>query len=223
MEIRNIGSINSNISPVTPKVSGKTEAPEKIGYSPVPEDSFKPENGEKKGVIEKVVDGISNFITENIIGPTGQFAGYVKKDFGAQCMVAGGIVGGATGAFIGYEASGYEETNALQHNLTWQEPTMQNKYLGDIPEDYYSWSRWDHHSYQYDENMRLTGGESVYGKAPIYDGQGKPTMHDVTKTIDSKRFSRFGGTAMGLSLGVVAGVMGGFAVALISKIIKGEK
>lgn len=223
MEIRNIGSINSNISPVSPKVSGKTEAPEKAGYSPVPEDSFKPENGEKKGVIERVVDGISGFISENIIGPTGQFAGYVKKDFGAQCMVAGGIVGGATGAFIGYEASGYEEANALQHNLTWQEPTMQNKNLGDIPSDYYSWSQWDYHTYKYDENMRLTGGDAVNRQAPIYDGQGKPVMHDVTRTIDSKRFSRFGGTALGMGLGVVAGVMGGFAVALISKIIKGEK
>ncbi len=223
MEIRSINSTNSNISPVLPKVSEKTAAPEKTGYNPLPEDSYQPGNDGKKGVIERVVDGISNFISENIIGPTGQFAGYVKKDFGAQCMVAGGIVGGATGAFIGYEASGYEEANALQHNLTWQEPTMQSKYLGDIPSDYYSWSQWDYHSYKYDNEMRLTGGDQVHRQAPIYDGSGKPVMHDVTRTIDSKRFSRFGGTALGMGLGVVAGVMGGFAVALISKIIKGEK
>ena len=223
MEIRNVGTTHSNIKPAESKILAKSDKPVKTGYSPMPEDSFKPENGEKKGFVEKTVDGIANFIRNNIIGPAGKFKDHLKQDFGTQCMVAGGMVGGAAGAYIGYDAAGYEEVNAQSHNLTWQEPTMQRKYLGDIPDDYYSWSPFDFKSHKYDENMRLTGGDSVYRDAPVYDSSGNPMKHDVSRTINSKRFSRFGGTAMGMALGTVAGVMGGFAVALIAKIINGKK
>jgi len=191
MEIRNISQGVSNINTGGTNLTKGADKPEKVGYNPLPSDDYKPEEGEK-GFISKVVDGITKFVRKNIIGPSDRFADRLKSDFGTQAMVAGGLIGGAAGAYIGYDAAGYENANTQTDALTWQEPTMQQKHLGNIPSDYYSWSRWDYTHHDYDTDGRYSGGDRVYRQAPVFDGEGNPRMHDVNKTISSDRFGRFG-------------------------------
>ncbi|MCD4783409.1 MAG: hypothetical protein K8T10_06225 [Candidatus Eremiobacteraeota bacterium] len=221
MEIRSTGNDYNTKSPGAGKVDFKPQEPEELGYQPLPDDSY--DSGDKKkGFFKRTADGIRKFINKNIIGPADRYKDNLKSDFGTQAMTAGGVVGGAVGAMIGHSAAGMEEAHMQSDTLTWQEPTMQREHLGNIPRDYYSWSRWDFRSHDYDSNGALSGGSRVYRNAPVYNSDGSARVHDVTETIDSKRFGKFAGTSMGLALGTVAGVMGGFAVAMIRKIITSE-
>ncbi|MCE1246509.1 MAG: hypothetical protein LWY06_07695 [Firmicutes bacterium] len=186
-------------------------------------DSYKPSENQEKGFVEKVVDGITGFVEDCIIGPAGDFKKKVTSDFGTAAMTAGGLVGGAAGAYLGYDAAIKEAANMKSETLTWQEPVMQSKNLGGIPSDYFSWSTFDFHSEKFDANGRLMGDSQVYRDVPVFNQDGTVRMHDVTETIDSKRFGVFGGVSMGVIIGTTAGVLGGLAVSLIKKIVDGKE
>lgn len=230
MEIRSTGSdLNkkppgidkTDLNTKSPGVSVadcKLQEPEEVGCQLFPKDSYDSGN-EKKGFFKRAADGVKEFVSENIVGPAGKYKDSLKGDFGTQAMTAGGVIGGVTGAVLGHNAAGMEDANMQSDTLTWQEPTMERKHLGNIPHDYYSWSRWDYRSHDYDSNGALSGGDRVHRNTPVYESDGSVRMHNVTETIDSKRFGKFAGTSMGLALGTVAGIMGGFAVTMIRKII----
>jgi len=222
MEIRSNISDFKTKSPGTGGIDYKPQEPEDLGYQPLPNDTYDSGN-RKKGFFKRAADGVRKFVRKNIIGPMDKYKENLKSDFGTQAMTAGGAVGGAVGALIGHSAAGMEEAHMQSDTLTWQEPTLQRKHLGNIPSDYYSWSRWDYHHHDYNTDGSLSGGNRVYRNAPVYNSDGSVRMHDVTETIDSKRFGKFAGTSMGLALGTVAGIMGGFAVAMIRKIVMAEK
>lgn len=221
MSINNINNFTSipdrGVSPKTP-ASVKSEQTAETSA-----DSFKPSENQEKGFIEKAVDGIAGFVENCIIGPAGDFKNKLTSDFGTAAMTAGGLVGGAAGAYIGYDSALKEAANMKSDTLTWHEPVMQSKHLGNIPSDYFSWSSFDFHTEKFDANGKLMGGSAVYRDVPVFNQDGSVRMHDVTKTIDSKRFGMFGGVSMGVIIGTTAGLLGGLAVSLVKKIVDGKE
>ncbi len=218
------GSIKNNMNITGPgqhvgRASGKT--PAKIGYSPVPSDEYKPEKEKEQGIIAKTVDKMAGFVREYIVGPGEKYANNLRSDFKTQAMTAGIALGGAAGAFIGYESAVIEANNTQTSVQTWQEPVTHRKYLGDIPRDYHSWSSWDHRSYSFDADGRLSGGRAIYREAPVYNPDNTVKMQEVTETVSSRRFNIFGGVFGGLLLGVAGGTLAGIALSLIHKAIKG--
>jgi hypothetical protein len=221
MEIRNNTGFSSIVDRgANPKLSSEPKTERAAGET---SDSFKPSDNQEKGFIEKVVDGIAGFVENNIIGPAGDFKHKLTTDFGTAAMTTGGLIGGAAGAYIGYDAALKEAANMKTDTLTWQEPVMQTKHLGNIPGDYFSWSSFDFHTEKFDANGRLMGDSQVNRQVPVFNPDGTVKMHDVTETIDSKRFGMFGGVSMGLIIGTTAGVLGGLAVSLTKKIIDGKE
>mgnify|MGYP000883472534 CR=1 FL=1 len=219
-----INSINNYTSipdrGVTPKAAATVKEEQTAGSS---SDSFKPSENQEKGIIEKAVDGIAGFVENCIIGPAGDFKNKLTSDFGTAAMTAGGLVGGAAGAYIGYDAAIKEAANMKSDTLTWKEPVMQSKHLGNIPSDYFSWSSFDFHTEKFDADGKLMGGSTVYRDVPVFNQDGSVIVHDDTKTIDSKRFGMFGGVSMGVIIGTTAGLLGGLAVSLIKKIVDGKE
>ncbi len=219
----NIQEKHLSKSATTSKPKNKNVAPHKDTFS---------KKEEEKGFIDKVTDKIANFIRKNIIGPAGDFTELLRKDFTTQAVTTGTLIGGTTGAIIGYEAAKYELNNAKTVTLQWQEPVMHDKYLGNIPKSHYQytwglpfWS--DTNSFEYDEHgnlIRATHGiKPVYGEAPVYTENGSIKMHTVEKTITSQRFGMFGGIMGGLTLGAIGGALAGITISILHKMIGEEK
>lgn len=215
-----IGGISINRELSGGGVMKAPAANKEIGVNPSPDDIFKPH--EEKSTIERMVDSVTGFVREYIVGPGGKYAEKLKSDFQTQAVTAGVAVGGATGAFIGYESARLEIQHTQSSTQTWQEPVMRSKYLGNIPSDYHSWWRFDSRTYNYDGQGKLIGGDPVHRPAPIVNTDGTVVMHDVTKTIDSQRFGMFGGIVGGAFLGAIGGAMAGIAAGIIHKVIRGK-
>lgn len=229
MEINNIKSTTKNISK-KPGADKNKLSPKQLGYSPPPspDDSYSP-GEDKKNFVERAIDGISRFVKKNIVGPTEKFAHKLRNDFGTQAVTAGTMVGGATGAYLGYEAARMEISNARSASLQWQEPVMVDKNLGNIPRSHYQWTFgipfWsDSNRFEYDANGNLIdasyGVKPVYRSGPVINSDGSLEMKTVERTLNSQRFGIFGGVMGGLAIGAIGGSLAGLAVSLINKIVR---
>lgn len=190
------------------------------GYNPSPTDSYNPDGGQ--GFVEKVVNGVSRFVNKAIVKPLKTYSENLQSDFATQSITAGTVVGGAAGAFVGHQAAQIEARNTESSTHTWQEPDTRSKYLGKIPRDYHSWWRWDSRSYEYGPNGELTSGREIFREAPVINRDGSVAMHEVTETISSRRFGPFAAISVCGLVGAIGGAMGGVAVNLIRKVVKGE-
>lgn len=210
MEMKSINSLSSipiNQPPAKKQVTEKT--------ADIQGDSFKPSDDGERNFLDRAIDGIANFIKTNIVGTAENVAHVMKTDFGVAAMTTGGIIGGVTGAVIGSSSADLELGNTRTTTQTWQEPNTYNKHLGYTPNDYFSY--YDRWGSGYHEGS--SGTDPVYREAPVFNNDGSVKMHDVTKTFDSNRFGKFAGTALCGILGVAGGVLAGFGVSTIRKII----
>jgi len=185
-----------------------------------PKDSFS--SGEKAGFFGKV----KRFWAENVTGkglkrPDAD----AIQDFATRAAVAGGAIGAAAGGFIGYQAGKMEAANAQRSHVTWQEPVMERKHLGNIPSDYYTpwWGGWlgeDH--VRFDDKWNIQGVDPIYRDAPVYNPDGSIKMATKEADISSQRFGPVSGAIGGAIIGGIGGVAGGIAVGLLNRIAKGK-
>ena len=116
----------------------------------------------KKGLFKKKIGNPFKKMTDN------------EKSSALKGAVIGGTVGGIAGGITAYNMSlnKIKATNDIQSvTLDWQEPNMVNENLGQIPSDYYTWSPYP----------EASGLRDVNVQNPVVEN-GKPVMHDVTKT-----------------------------------------
>ena len=122
---------------------------------------------------EKEESSIKTFFKKKVGNPFKKMTDN-EKSSAIKGAVIGGTVGGIAGGITAYNMSlnKIKATNEIQSvTLDWQEPNMIKENLGQIPSDYYSWS----------PGPRPSGLENVTVQNPVIEN-GKPVMHDVTKT-----------------------------------------
>lgn len=181
---------------------------------------------EEKSVFGKAAEKVKNFINEDIKGAgTFKEKAEANLDFTTKAAIAGGVIGAGAGAAVGYQVGKAEMETAVKSHEVWKEPVMERKNLGYIPDDYYSPARWwwgdswGNNHVRYDDQGKVTSGQSVIRDVPVYEADGTPKMKTVEGNISSQRYG-VAGAALGLAaIGGIAGTAAGIAVGLINKLI----
>lgn len=222
----------SDIQRIIPKGSPPAPAPGKIDKSPAtpaaPHDTVdisKSGATASQGMLGKV----KQWARQNISGEasaTAQSRQPGDGDFTTKAAVIGAGVGAPLGGFLGYESGKLEEARAQRSTETWQAPTLEQKHLGNIPQDQYT-PKWgwlfgygvgnDH--VQLGSDGQIQGGQPVNRDAPVYNPDGSVKMHPETKTIQSARYGPVVGALGGAFLFGVAGALGGVAVGVIHRLM----
>lgn len=208
----------------TPEVKALPLKKEEAKTEPI-KDKYVSSAKEEKSVFGKAAEKIKNFINEDIKGTKNLKAQADEGiDFTTKAAIAGGIIGAGASAAVGYQVGKTEVEAAVKSHEVWKEPVMESKNLGHIPDDYYSpagwwWGdSWGNHV-RYDDQGKVTSGQSVIRDVPVYEADGTPKMKTVEGNISSRRYGIADAT-LGLAvIGGIAGTAAGIAVGLINKLI----
>lgn len=141
------------------------------------------------------------------------------EDTGSN-VIKSTAIGAGIGAAVGLGAGLLEQSKAASIERTFAEPVMVNKNLGSIPRDHYEWnhgSDWNDPGDYRDHSPK--GNESVIRPTPVLDSSGRPTYQNVTKTIDSSRFSPLSGMVTGAVTGAGVGFAFGVASGVVNRLL----
>lgn len=110
----------------------------------------------------------------------------------------------------------------IDRTVTYDRPVTRQAKLGEIPNDYHSYSRGGGGSYESCQNGACDSlGRSVWAQVPTYEPSGEVSMETVTEHIYAEPMSplttgaKWGvlGAAAGAAVGALAAVAGSFSVA----------
>jgi hypothetical protein len=123
-------------------------------------------------------------------------------------------VGAAVGTGLGIAAGGLagvlEQANSESVVRSYRGPVTTPVQLGHIPDNSYT--------YSWRDLSDAPANQPVIRDLPVYGSEGSPRLETKTETFDTSRFGPLGGMVFGGLTGLGAGIAGGVAYNVISRI-----
>lgn len=141
--------------------------------------------------------------------------------------LAGTVVGTLAGAALGLGAARVAAAHDVVLNQTWQEPVMENRVIGWIPN---AATRhdipatvWDGHDVYYDKLAPGQFGNPPFqGQRAVTESVPTGAYQTMTATEHANSLSPLGGILFGSALGALSGVAAGVALGVAAKAMAGE-